>query len=97
MLTIAAASPSSSAARSVFPSFETASPNGHERRLAVGSGGKFCGAGASLGGGMGITRRSTALPVSGDHEKTWTTSPCSPGVLAGIFASVMSVSGSPDT
>ena len=68
-----------------------------ERRLPFGLGGKFCGAGASLGGGIGITRRSTALPVRADQEKTWTTSPFSPGVLAGIFASLMSVSGSPET
>ena len=44
-----------------------------------------------------MTRRSTALPVRPDQENTCTTSPCSPGVLAGIFASVMSVSGSPET
>ena len=92
----AAASARLRATSSVLPSGLTAMSRGQER-WTVGFGGKFCTAGAPLGGGTGMIPALEAMPVFGSYVRTWTTSPSRPGTLGSTCSSVWEESLSPDT
>ena len=74
----------------------TAMSRGHER-CSEAPGGKSWSAGASLGGGTGITPVRVATPVFGSYRRTWITSPCRPGVLGSAFSPVCDESATPET
>ncbi len=70
-----------SAASSVCPLGLTARSSGHDAFVVVG--GNACSAGASRGGGTGMTPARRAVPVRGSILNTAITSPARPGMRAG--------------